>query len=335
MYKYATLAFMWRALFTALLPTLAACTSDVSTEGPVSAEVSISAPGQNELIFSSVKSASSEARHIAFRNSGQGPLELRTLAVTGLDAAAFKLSVPALPLVIGAGEAARASVTFLPTAAGTHAASLQVGSSAPAAVSVGLYGLGSEGEQGENEPPLQAVVDTLGDTVDVGGDTLELGSSEDTIGDEVLVPLFEKAVAGPVTLKVVARYGPEEVFPYGFYTLGGAEPALNEVGRIAAEYAQELLPPVAAGGVTFDPGTVVFGVYGQASGETQSSLDNLNSGDITHALRVYPLKNRRGNLVADSYLIGLEEARNGDYQDALFVLSNVKPSRVAVPDVGD
>ncbi len=46
MYKHVQLAFMWRALFTTLLPTLAACTSDVGTEGPVSTEVLISTHGQ-------------------------------------------------------------------------------------------------------------------------------------------------------------------------------------------------------------------------------------------------------------------------------------------------
>jgi len=129
-----------------------------------------------------------------------------------------------------------------------------------------------------------------------------------------------------VTLRVVARYGPEERFPYGFFTLDGAEVERRELGQIAAENAQELLPPLTSGSATFDPGDGPFGVYGQAGGETQNSLDALNTGAVEHALRVYPLRDRSGEPVVGSYLIGLEEARNGDYQDAVFVLENVRPA---------
>ena len=42
-------------------------------------------------------------------------------------------------------------------------------------------------------------------------------------------------------------------------------------------------------------------------------------------MRTYPLKNRAGQLVPNSYLVGFEEAANGDYQDFVFVLENVVP----------
>jgi hypothetical protein len=45
-----------------------------------------------------------------------------------------------------------------------------------------------------------------------------------------------------------------------------------------------------------------------------------------HRYRVWPLKDRGGNLVANSYLIALEEATNDDFQDMIFTLSNVKPA---------
>jgi hypothetical protein len=44
-----------------------------------------------------------------------------------------------------------------------------------------------------------------------------------------------------------------------------------------------------------------------------------------HRYRVWPLKDRAGNLVANSYLIALEEATNDDFQDMIFTISNVKP----------
>lgn len=313
---------------------LGACSTG-STTKPTLQGLEVSMPGDNELIFSGVKGNPSDAQRITLRNSGDAPLELTTLELSGPDEAAFELNVPSLPLLLEPGGSAATTVTFLPEAAGNHNATLQIESSdtSRGGVAIGLYGLGSEGQQGEGEPGLQQIVDTLGYQVEVGGDGLNLGTGGEPIGDEVIVGLFERASDGPVTLSVVARYGPEGTLPYGFYTLAGSKPALREVGSIAAQDAQELLPPVATGGGSFDPGTQAFGIYASVGDGTRYTLDALNRGELSHALRVYPLRDRAGNPVPDSYLIGLEEAANGDYQDALFVLGNVRPSGTALPDL--
>lgn len=291
-------------------------------------ELEVAAPNEPELIFSGVQGTSSDDQTITLKNVGDAPLELTAIDLGGADAGAFVLAAPALPLTIEPGGAVDAAVAFAPATAGSQSARVQVVGLGGQALSVELYGLGSVGEQGENEPPLAAIARTLGYGVDVGGETLALGGGAEAIGSEVLVPLFERASSGPVTLEVVARYGPEESFPYGVFTLDAGEPVLREVGLVGASEAQKLLPERASGEVSFDPGAVPFGVYGQAGGGTQYSLDGLNTGAITHALRVYPLRNRTGTPVPNSYLIGLEEASNGDYQDALFVLSNVRPAAV-------
>jgi len=322
---------LYAAALTVLLLGLGACSRDAEVAADTAlAGLEISAPTPHELIFSAVKDTT-RTQSLTLRNVGDAPLELHTLAVSGPDAHAFDLAPAALPLVIAPGAQAALAVVFAPDLPGTYSARLELDSSDPddAHITVGLYGLASAGLQGTLEPPLQAVVDTLGYAVDVGGNALKLGTQAQPIGDEVLVPLFEKAGAGPVTLTVVARYGPEEGFPYGFFSLNGSDVERRELGQIAAENAQELLPPSAES--SFDPGSQVFGVYGQAGGKTQYSLDALNTGGVEHALRVYPLRDRDGEPVADSYLVGLEEARNGDYQDAVFVLENVRPAS-KVPD---
>ncbi len=293
-------------------------------------ELEVAAPNEPELIFSGVQGASSEAQTITLRNIGDAPLELTALNVSGADAGAFALTAPPQPLTIEPGGAVDAAVAFAPTVAGSQSAEVQVVGAGGQALSIDLYGLGSVGEQGENEPPLAAIVETLGYRVDVGGTGLSLGSGAEAVGAEVLAPFFVRATpGGPVTLTVVARYAPEEPLPYGIFTLDDAEPVLQEVGVVGASEAQTLLPAQADGEVSFNPGAAPFGVYGQAGGGTQYSLDELNTGAITHALRVYPLRDRAGIPIPNSYLIGLEEASNGDYQDALFVLSNVRPAEVA------
>ena len=53
---------------------------------------------------------------------------------------------------------------------------------------------------------------------------------------------------------------------------------------------------------------------------------NFGVSSPVHRYRIWPLKDRGGNPVANSYLIALEEATNDDYQDMIFTISNVKPA---------
>ncbi|MDP9035897.1 MAG: hypothetical protein M3O50_13940 [Myxococcota bacterium] len=57
---------------------------------------------------------------------------------------------------------------------------------------------------------------------------------------------------------------------------------------------------------------------------------NFGKASPVHRYRIWPLRDRAGNALANSYLVGLEEATNDDYQDMIFTLSNVRPVRAAV-----
>jgi hypothetical protein len=48
-------------------------------------------------------------------------------------------------------------------------------------------------------------------------------------------------------------------------------------------------------------------------------------------VRSFPLRNRSGDPVADSFVVVCEEASNSDYQDYVFVISNVTPVSNAAP----
>lgn len=108
-----------------------------------------------------------------------------------------------------------------------------------------------------------------------------------------------------------------------------------------------LLPPLKEGSATsFDPGSAssgpwAFSVQRSTGGVTSGGVaaPNPANGDFVyteptlnidaahqHRTRVYPLKDRAGVLVPNSYLIGWEEASNGDYQDYVFVLTNARPA---------
>src|SRR5205085_9105294 len=47
--------------------------------------------------------------------------------------------------------------------------------------------------------------------------------------------------------------------------------------------------------------------------------------NAVRATRIYPLKDKTGNRINNTYLLCFEEAKNGDYNDYVFVLKNIVP----------
>jgi hypothetical protein len=48
-----------------------------------------------------------------------------------------------------------------------------------------------------------------------------------------------------------------------------------------------------------------------------------NTPAVVHRIKSYPLKDATGTVVPQTYMVAVEEAANGDYQDYVFVLGNV------------
>lgn len=288
---------------------------------------------RSEAVFSGVRSTTSASQKVVIKNAGDAPLVVR-LAVVGAHRNAFAVSLPQLPLILEPGGSESIKVRFAPgrRQVGPLRAALRIVSNDPDERRrvVGLYGLSARGEQGSGEPSLQAIVRTLGYTVNIGRRGLILGTRPAPIGNEVRAPLFQKAGPGPVTMTPVARYSPDDPLKYGVYT-GTGKPVRETVGTIARGFEQTLYPATESGSRTdFEPDGSPFGFFvgstSYASHKTYTQ-DALNTGPVAHAVRVYPLKNRRGQRLPNSYLLAFEPASNGDYQDYVFVVENVKPSR--------
>jgi len=212
---------------------------------------------------------------------------------------------------------------------GVYQGALRITSSDPlrAMIDVGLWGLATKAAQGENEPPLNLIVQTLGYAINVGGTNLSLGTGANPIGDEVRAQLFRRASAAAITLRPVARYSPDEPIPYGIYAPAGTNPTLHQMAVIQMGQEQTLLPGVEPGAMLqMDAGDMPFGVYTSSKVHKVYSEDALNTGMVKHAVRSYPLKDRAGKPIANAYLVCFEEAANGDYQDYVFVLGNAMPS---------
>jgi hypothetical protein len=306
------------------------------TDRPDGTEAPILAASDTELIFSTRDNPGSiQSRVVTVSNDGTGTLSVSGAALSGTDAAEFFVSPTSA--VLAPGESQAFTVTFDPVddadASRTLTADLTFTSNGGTRA-LGLYALSTADFEGGSEPPLADIVATLGYAFDTGWTGLTRSTAAVELGDETYAPLFERADPGaPVTITPVARYSPAETLPFGWYTAEGGAPTLNEVGVLAGgEPAhQTLLPPLASGATTFDPGAAVFGLYTESAlfGHVRYTEDARNS--IDRAVRIFPLDataavDRRGEPTANRYLIGFEDASNGDYQDYVFVVANVVPA---------
>ncbi len=284
-----------------------------------------------ELIFSGTKNATSASQSVVIRNDQATSVTITDIALSGTNAAVFTLTnAPALPLTLAPNATATIAVAFSPNGTvGALSAQLTITEGAGSNATVGLYGLSAQALEGNNEPSLNAIVQTLGYAIDVGGTQLILPKGPDPIGDEVLVPLFQQADPGPVTMLPVARYSPSGPLAYGYYVPDGSTETIQEVGTIAGDQGQALNPTLSAGTLTFDPGAQTFGFYADVTSYAAQKTfteDVRNTGPLAHAVRTYPVKNRSGASVPNTYLVCMEPASNGDYQDYVFLVSNVKPA---------
>ena len=305
-------------------------------DDPAQVVASIAAEPE-ELIFEVTTNNDGEqtdTKTVTITNEGTTTLDISAVTLTGPFAASYRFTGPTSTSLAPAA-AQTYTVTFAPVTnnsdLGYQQAALTFTSNGNEGedFSVGLHGLKKRGYEGGEEPPLQDVVNTLGIGIDVGWTTLTSSTSSEPKGEEVGVPLFEAAGPGNVGIQPVARYSPAERLPFGWYTNVGGQVELNEVGVQSAslDQAQTLFPTLESGATSFDPQGAFFGIYvsSQTFGRVNYTEDDLNTGGVAHRTRIYPVRDRQGNLLADSYLVTYEDATNGDYQDYVYVLTNVKP----------
>ncbi len=279
-----------------------------------------------ELIFSGVQLTSSTPQRVSLKNPGSAPV-LVSSAVLDVDApgtASFELvSGPEAGAQIEAGAETDVQVRFRPTGVAFFQSRVLIKTSVPLAETfVSLFGLGAKGLEGENEPLLKPVLDTLGFAVDVGGAGI-LSTTTPLLGEEVQAFRFKAAGAAEVELTPVARYSPKEPIPYGYYV----EAEETQLGVIESDQFQTLNPTTEPGTKpSFAAAALEFGIYTVSKTHTTYTDDTKNAGNATvHAVRTYPLKDRQGASIANAYLVCFEEAANGDYQDYVFTLTNVVP----------
>ncbi|NJL13329.1 MAG: choice-of-anchor D domain-containing protein [Microscillaceae bacterium] len=293
-----------------------------------------------ELIFEALANQNSFTRTITLTNTGTAPLTLQSANVTGTG---FSISeIPTLPLDLAPAASAEIKITFAPTTAAAGGTvfngvlNLNSNAASNPNPQVNLYGLSVNALGGNGEPYLQRILNTIGHNINTTINCLNnCNVSTNLLGEEVLVQSFQKAGSGPVALIPVGRYSPSEIARIGWYVNNNGIPTENQLYEMPTGVAQgqTLFPIFTPSTTTFDPGSANFGIYLYAStfnftSYTEDALNGTGPGSLVRRARVFPLKDRQGNLVPDSYIMGFEEASNGDYNDYIFIVSNVEPATV-------
>ena len=270
---------------------------------------------------------------IRIRNAGNSDLHINSFRVSGAFGSEFKVSGPTT-LTLAPGGSRDYTVVYAPkldnSGLGYQEAELtfDTDGNQGAPFVVGLFALKTANYGGSNEPPLQQVLNALGINVEVGWTTLNSDVKPVAKGEEIMAGLFSGNGAGPVKVTPVARYSPAEALPFGWYTrsTSGVTHKQLAVQQGGQGNAQTLYPAIQSGGTTsFTAPAGGFGIYLYSGVYSRRSYseDELN-GDVPHRMRLYPVRDR-GNVPVDgAYLLCFEDATNGDYQDYVFLLENVK-----------
>lgn len=284
---------------------------------------------QSLLAMSSVKGQPNRKGKINISNRADSTVTTE-LSVIGKDSSMFKVSMPEQGLAPGASSTV--TVEFNPGDAppGRYSAGLRIGTPEEGTF-VTLQGLTQDALEGKNEPPLQRISDTLGLALNAGGQRLELDTAADTIGSSVATPHF-KAVSGKkIRITPLARYSPPGSVPFGFQAKGekeGVTAGVLVAGEGDAPDAHQCVFPPLEGGKSFvevDAPAESFSFFMKGHKYLSSTDPEVETtATIKNTARIYPASLFLGKPIENAWVVGFEEAENGDYQDAVFLLENLK-----------
>ncbi|MEO9892962.1 DUF1080 domain-containing protein [Aurantibacter sp.] len=293
--------------------------------------ITVKLNAQEGYYFSSVQGQTSKTDSIIVASKYPNAIKVK---IFGEHTENFKH----LSTTIGIGENSENSVVkfiFEPSkkANGISRATLKINGKGIKSFEIGLRGMAIPALEGKNEAALASVLDLLDIGTDIGWTSLPHHTKAELQGEEIEASLFKKASAGDVTITPIARYSPPSIIPFGYYLPAAEGPELKQVGILADSEDfhehQALYPELESGKTAFDPKEETFGFYVVSHTHNSFTEDIWNMINFpnraAHATRIYPVKNKEGILIKNSYLVCYEEAANGDYQDYVFLIENVTP----------
>jgi hypothetical protein len=209
------------------------------------------------------------------------------------------------------------------------------------ATAVQLAGFWQKDSENNEEPTLPQIVNNImgySTTIVGAGQVLNHGGKVEAVGDEVLSPFWLRADPSlPVSVEQLNAFhtqGNDAIFKW--YPQGSSN--RNVLFTQAGPSSQSLFPLDTNGNPgagSFNPGTSAFAlkVDGEGSDDTTNVQDQPGGG-YGHHVRFWPVKDRDGNLIPNTYLMALDYSGiNYDYNDNVYLVSNMKPQSAgaAVP----
>jgi hypothetical protein len=291
---------------------------------------------------------------IEIRNVGASDLVITDLA---FDNPAFRLEKPFPGIItLAPGQSTDVTVRFDSTGAGSTSYHLEEGnlfinSTDPdnPTRTVELAGVWMEAPESNNEATVRDLLDVFGyrPTLTYPGETLRNDGKIEVVGDEARVVVDGQEVPAfywqradpstPVNVEVIAAFHGQgeatrlQIYDYDYDPARGAinETAafINERRVLGVQHdgrdAQSLLPRKidtelpAEFSVDID-GPLAFHINGRWSDANKNFEDS-------HVFRLFPMVGNDGNVEPNKYIGLFDFIGNYDYQDFIFIASNIEP----------
>ena len=331
----------------------------LGTRGALAVSGLDDAAADDRLVFTNIETPSSKGAFpqtfrneatFTIENAGNGALTVTDIAISGDGAGTFEI-VGGLPSPIAAGGSAQVTVRYAGTDDGSagatlHEASMTISTSGGAAT-VALAGLAQDQSENGQEPTAQQIVTALGYDTLIPQAELNGGGVVETIGDEVLMPYLERLDGSkPVEVINLAAFLQQgNVSRLNLHEL--ADDGLTELFAGDDQQGQTILPDGLVAGVG-DTGSVAratiardapFGLKVTVDGRPTFSAwtdPKANLADDTfdlgpnnegHYIRFFQAKDASGAAIPGTF-IGIQDypgGENFDYNDAMFLVTNVRP----------
>lgn len=204
-----------------------------------------------------------------------------------------------------------------------------------------LSGVAIEKFEGKNEPSLFKIFKALGIDADVAGDHHTYSTKVEHIGNSQNIEEFRVAEGETeVQVTLLARYSPVGSPEIGF-ALGGDD-NMQKIGNFSnvseevPDAHQRLFPEALQGNgsISGQPDFTLpaascptkFAFYYKGIHYTSLTYAGRSKGaPIHHTARVFKVGGFMGRELKNAYAICYEEAKNGDYQDAIILVEGVEP----------
>ncbi|HEV7298651.1 MAG TPA: choice-of-anchor D domain-containing protein [Tepidisphaeraceae bacterium] len=208
-------------------------------------------------------------------------------------------------------------------------------------VSVTLAGRYQVQSENDREPNLQAIFNLFGyrtQALSSGQSFTANKGKVEAFGDEVLSPYWQQADSQrPVQVRQLAAFHTQgSSATIRRHTKGST--SLTSIVTHDNREAQSILPHRSSTGGTLDAfgsfnatGTFGFNLDGEWSDDTLNPQEKPGGG-YGHHVRFYVAKDASGNVIPNTYLAVMDyRSINYDFQDNVYLISNVKPEGPAVP----